>query len=89
MDIIAALTDSDNPRNYPSPPQGRTVQTLTPIGSNAVRDELTGEWKNRGVQKHKEFAILTAEISKAAFGVTPSQYQNLKGLKRETCATTF
>ena len=49
----------------------------------AVRDELTGEWKNRGVQEHNEFAILTAEISKATFGVTPSQYKNLKGLKRE------
>ena len=49
----------------------------------AVRDELTGEWKNRGVQEHTEFAILTAEISKATFGVTPSQYKRLKGLKRE------
>lgn len=49
----------------------------------AVRDELTGEWKNRGVQEHTEFAILTAEISKATFGVTPSQYKRLKGLRRE------
>src|SRR5580658_4708996 len=40
----------------------------------AVRDELTGEWRNRGVQEHKEFAVLTAEISKATFGVTPSEY---------------
>jgi DNA-damage-inducible protein D len=44
---------------------------------------LTGEWKNRGVQEQKEFAILTAEISKATFGVTPAHYKNLKGLKRE------
>ena len=51
--------------------------------SIAVRDELTVEWKNRGVQEHNEFAILTAEISKATFGVTPAQYKNLKGLKRE------
>jgi DNA-damage-inducible protein D len=53
------------------------------VRSIAVRDELTGEWKNRGVQEHNEFAILTAEISKATFGVTPAQYKNLKGLKRE------
>ena len=49
----------------------------------AVRDELTSEWKQRGVQEQNEFAILTAEISKATFGVTPSQYKNLKGLKHE------
>jgi hypothetical protein len=49
----------------------------------AVRDELTGEWKKRGVKEKTEFAILTAEISKAAFGVTPSQYKKLKGLERE------
>ena len=49
----------------------------------SVRDELTDEWKHRGVQEQNEFAILTAEISKATFGVTPSQYKNLKGLKRE------
>ena len=49
----------------------------------AIRDELTDEWKHRGVQEQNEFAILTAEISKATFGVTPSQYKNLKGLKHE------
>ncbi|HXE53513.1 MAG TPA: BRO family protein [Tepidisphaeraceae bacterium] len=49
----------------------------------AVRDELTDEWKKRGVQEQKEFAILTAEISKATFGVTPADYKKLKGLKRE------
>lgn len=49
----------------------------------AVRDELTDEWKKRGVKERNEFAILTAEISKAAFGVTPSQYKKLKGLQRE------
>jgi len=51
--------------------------------SIAIREELTGEWKNRGVGEHREYAILTAEISKAAFGVTPSEYSELKGLKRE------
>ena len=49
----------------------------------AVRDELTGEWKKRGIQEQKDFAILTAEISKATFGLTPADYKKLKGLKRE------
>ena len=49
----------------------------------AIREELTDEWKNRGVGKEKEYAILTAEISKATFGVTPTQYKKYKGLKRE------
>jgi len=49
----------------------------------AVRDELTGEWQKRGIADQKDFAILTSEISKAAFGVTPSDYKKLKGLKRE------
>ena len=49
----------------------------------AIRDELTDEWKNRGVKDGREYAILTAEISKATFGVTPSEYKELKGLQRE------
>lgn len=49
----------------------------------AVRDELTGEWHKRGIADQRDFAILTSEISKAAFGVTPSDYKKLKGLKRE------
>ena len=49
----------------------------------AVRDELTGEWQKRGIAEQKDFAILTAEISKATFGVTPSDYKKLKGLRRE------
>lgn len=46
----------------------------------AVRDELTDEWKKRGVKQGKEFAILTAEISKATFGMTPSEYKEFKAL---------
>ncbi|MDZ7343044.1 MAG: Bro-N domain-containing protein [candidate division KSB1 bacterium] len=46
----------------------------------AVRDELTGEWKKRGVKESREFAILTAEISKATFGLTPSEYKEYKNL---------
>ena len=49
----------------------------------AIREELTDEWQKRGVIQQKEYEILTAEISKAAFGVTPSEYKKLKGLKRE------
>ncbi len=49
----------------------------------AIRDELTDEWKKRGIKKNIEFSILTAEISKATFGLTPGEYKNLKGLKRE------
>ncbi|HEV8513487.1 MAG TPA: Bro-N domain-containing protein [Cyclobacteriaceae bacterium] len=48
-----------------------------------IREELTDEWKNRNVGGETEYAILTAEISKATFGLTPSEYKNLKGLKRE------
>ncbi len=49
----------------------------------AVREELTDEWKNRGAENQKDYEILTAEISKATFGVIPSDYKKLKGLKRE------
>ncbi len=49
----------------------------------AIREELTDEWKKRGVKEQKEYEILTAEISKATFGVTPIEYKKLKGLKRE------
>ncbi|MBU0544503.1 MAG: Bro-N domain-containing protein [Proteobacteria bacterium] len=50
----------------------------------AVRDELTGEWKKRGVKEQKEYSILTAEISKATFGMTPSEYKNFKALDKPT-----
>lgn len=49
----------------------------------AIREELTDEWQNRGAREEMDYEILTAEISKATFGVTPSQYKKLKGLKRE------
>ena len=51
--------------------------------SIAIREELTGEWKNRGVKKEIEYAILTAEISKATFGLSPSEYKQVKGLKSQ------
>ena len=46
----------------------------------AVRQNLTDEWKRCGITEEREYAILTAEISKATFGITPSQYKDLKGL---------
>src|SRR3989338_7377641 len=49
----------------------------------AIRDELTDEWKKRSVKTEKEFAILTAEISKATFGMTPNEYREFKGLEKE------
>ena len=49
----------------------------------AVRQELTDEWKKRGVDEHKEYAILTNEISKATFGKTVDEYKQLKSLKKE------
>jgi DNA-damage-inducible protein D len=49
----------------------------------AIREELTDEWKHRGAKEEKEYEILTAEISKATFGIVPSEYKKLKGLKRE------
>jgi hypothetical protein len=47
-----------------------------------IRQELTGEWQNRGVTEEKEFAILTNEISKATFGKTVQEYKKLKGLEK-------
>jgi len=51
--------------------------------SIAIREELTEEWKNRGVKEQIEYSILTAEISRATFGLTPSEYKKVKGLKSQ------
>ncbi|RJP47079.1 MAG: phage antirepressor protein [Armatimonadetes bacterium] len=48
-----------------------------------IRETLTDEWRKREVGGDREYAILTAEISKATFGMTPSQYRKFKSLKRE------
>jgi len=48
-----------------------------------IREELTDEWKNRGARGPIDYAILTAEISKSAFGLTPSEYREVKGLQKE------
>ena len=49
----------------------------------AIREELTDEWDKRGVNIQREYAILTAEISKATFGMTPSEYKKHKGIQQE------
>lgn len=51
--------------------------------SIAIREKLTEEWKNRGVKEQIEYSILTAEISKATFGLTPSEYKKVKKLKSQ------
>lgn len=51
--------------------------------SIAIREELTNEWKEREIKDQKNYAILTAEISKATFGITPSEHKNVKGLKSQ------
>lgn len=48
-----------------------------------IREELTDEWQNRGATESKDYEILTAEISKATFGFTPTEYKKLKGIKKE------
>ena len=53
------------------------------LQSIETRKQLTDEWKKRGVADGHEYAILTAEIAKATFGLTPTQHGDLKGLKRE------
>lgn len=50
----------------------------------AIRQNLTEEWKERGIDNEQDYSILTAEISKATFGITPSEYKELKGLTRKT-----
>lgn len=49
----------------------------------ATRAELTDEWKKRGIESQSDYAILTADISRATFGMTPGEYKRMKGLKSE------
>jgi hypothetical protein len=50
----------------------------------AIRQNLTDEWKERGFTEQNDFAILTAEISKATFGLTPAEYKNYKNLPQKS-----
>ena len=49
----------------------------------AIRQNLTDEWKERGIENDRDFSILTAEISKATFGMTPVEYKSMKGLSKK------
>jgi DNA-damage-inducible protein D len=49
----------------------------------AIRQNLTDEWKERGISTERDFSILTAEIAKATFDITPSEHKDLKGLTRK------
>ena len=55
----------------------------TRIQSIEVRKQLTDEWQKRQVQEGREYSILTAEIAKATFGLTPNEHKNIKGLERQ------
>ena len=55
----------------------------TRLKSIDIRKQLTEEWKNRGVKEGQEYAILTAEIAKATFGLTPNEHKNLKSLEKQ------
>src|SRR3989344_4302156 len=52
----------------------------------AIRQNLTDEWKERGIEEQKAFAMLTAEISKATFGMTPTEYKKFKNLPKQSKA---
>ncbi len=62
-------------------PQDRIDKRLRGI---AIRQNLTDEWKQRGITKKRDYAILTAEISKATFGITPSEYKKLKKIPEKS-----
>ena len=47
-----------------------------------IRKELTEEWKNRGINENAEYSLLTAEIAKATFDLTPTEHKELKGLTK-------
>ena len=64
-------------KGYPEEWITRRLQSIE------IRKSLTDEWQNRGVKEGQEYSILTAEIAKATFGVTPSEHAKIKGLDRE------
>ena len=64
--------------------QGRDEEWITArLRSKEIRDELTSEWGNRGIEEGREYAILTAEISRETFGITPGEHKDVKGLKKK------
>ena len=65
-------------KGYPEEWIERRLQTIE------IRKQLTEEWKNRGVKEGQEYAILTAEIAKATFGLNPSEHKEFKGLTKSS-----
>ncbi len=64
--------------------KGYTAEWIdTRLKSIDIRKQLTDEWKGRGVKEGQEYSILTAEIAKATFGLTPNEHKNLKGLEAQ------
>ncbi|OOG51666.1 Bro-N domain-containing protein [Polaromonas sp. C04] len=63
-------------KGYPKPWIEKRLRSI------AIRGELTDEWKQRGVKEGQEYAILTAEIASATFGVTPEGHKKIKGLAK-------
>lgn len=93
VDVISVLTGTDNPRRYWSDLKRKlkkegAVELYDKIVQFKMtapdgKKRLTDEWKNRGVKKGREYAILTDEITRAWAGITIRQYKQLKGLRKE------
>jgi DNA-damage-inducible protein D len=74
---IDRLTELYKAKGYDDIWIGNRLKTI------GIRKELTDEWQKRGVGDSKEYAILTAEIAKATFGLTPSEHAQFKGLDKQ------
>ncbi len=74
---IDRLTEIYRAKGYDDNWIGNRLKTI------GIRKELTDEWQKRGIKDNTEFAILTAEIAKATFGLTPSEHAQLKGLNKQ------
>lgn len=91
--MISVLTGTDNPRRYWSDLKRKLkaegavelYEKIVQLKMTAPdgKKRLTGEWKKSGVEKGKEYAILTDEITRAWAGMSTGQYKQLKGLKKE------
>lgn len=71
---LERVRDTYRQKGYPEDWINTRIQTIK------ARKELTDEWKERGVDNSRDYGILTAEISKAAFGMTPSEYKSYKAI---------
>jgi len=86
IDIVEVLTESSNPRRYWSDLKRKLIENegFAQLYDNIVQLKLiANDGEQRGVKEQREYAILTAEISEATFGLKPSEHKKLKNLKRE------